>query len=229
MSTSITIARYHLVQRLLYVWAPWGVMSLAFVVNLLIHASTANEPDPNYTGAVAIIFIATFFGGVISAARSLPFGLSLGVSRRTYYAGTALFAAGLAVADGFLLAMLQVIERASGGWGIHMAFFRTRHILPGPWSLTWLTSFVLLVALFAYGMAYGLLALRWPRFGVGVFIVAQVIVIAPALLIINSISGSHDPAHALERLSAAGLTGVFAAAAAVLLAGGFAVIRGLTV
>ena len=45
--------------------------------------------------------------GALSMTRSLPFGLMLGVSRRTYYLGTALLIAALGVVYGLGLTVLQ--------------------------------------------------------------------------------------------------------------------------
>jgi hypothetical protein len=33
--------------------------------------------------------------------------------------------------------VLQLIERATGGWGLRMEFFRVPYLLAGPWYLTW--------------------------------------------------------------------------------------------
>jgi len=89
------------------------------------------------------------------------------VSRRSYYAGTALLAVAVGAVYGLALTGLQVIEQASGGWGVGLHFFRVAYILPGPWYLTWLTSFVLLVAFVLYGMWYGLVFRRWSVPGSG--------------------------------------------------------------
>ena len=97
---------------------------------------------------MASIYVFLFVIGVSSVGRSLPFGLALGVSRRSYYTGTALLGVALAVVDGLALTVLQAIERATDGWGVHMHFFQVPYILDGPWYLTWLTSFVGLALLF---------------------------------------------------------------------------------
>ena len=55
----------------------------------------------------------------------------------------------------------------------------------GPWYQTWLTSFVLLVLFFRYGMWYGLVYLRWSLPGLIAFIAAQVLV---ALVIVVVVS-----------------------------------------
>jgi hypothetical protein len=88
---------------------------------------------------------------------------------------------------------------------------------------------VVLALLFVYGMWIGIIYKRWNLIGVLTFVAAEVIVLlVPALLI----SWSHSWAgigHFFTALSAAGLTGVLAALAAALLAGGYATIRRVTI
>ena len=58
-----------------------------------------------------------FAAGLLSVFRSLPSGLALGIGRRSYHAGTALLAVARAAVCGLAPAVLQVIERATGGRG----------------------------------------------------------------------------------------------------------------
>lgn len=229
MSTYINVARYHLVQRVIYVMLPWAIMTFSFLINLVIHSQASNEPSPSFTGGLATIYVFVFVGGLLSIARSLPFGLSLGISRRSYYLGTVLLAIALAAAFGLALAVLQVVERATDGWGIHMGFFRVRYILAGPWYLTWLTSFVVLTLLFVYGIWFGLVYWRWDLTGLLAFIAVQIIVLLAAVLVASGTHAWPSIGHFFTALTATGLTGVLAAAAAVLLAGGQAAIRRVTV
>ena len=120
MTTWINVARYHLVNRVTYVAGPWGFLAFVFFFNLLI---TVFQGGPNPTKALAGIYAVFFFVGVLSIVRSLPFGLALGVSRRSYYTGTVLLALSLAGVYGLALALLQAVERATGGWGVQMHFF----------------------------------------------------------------------------------------------------------
>jgi branched-subunit amino acid ABC-type transport system permease component len=55
--------------------------------------------------------------GLLSVLQSLPFGLAVGIGRRSYYAGTALLAVALAAVCGLALAVLQVIERPAAAGG----------------------------------------------------------------------------------------------------------------
>jgi hypothetical protein len=166
---------------------------------------------------------------VLSIGRSLPFAFALGVGRRSYYAGTALLAVSLAAVYGLALAVLQVIEQATGGWGVGLHFFRVAYILPGPWYLTWLTSFVLLALMFIYGMWFGLVYRRWNLLGLLAFIAALVIVLVPGIVITSHAHAWPAIGRFFTTLSAAGLTGLLAALAVMLLAGGYATMRRVTV
>ena len=90
MTTLVNIARYHLVDRLTYLALPWGVMVFSFLVNLAIAAVVPPSPHGYFTGGLVTIYIFLLICGTLSMTRSLPFGLMLGVSRRSYYLGTAL-------------------------------------------------------------------------------------------------------------------------------------------
>lgn len=161
--------------------------------------------------------------------RSLPFGLMLGVSRRTYYLGTALLVTALGVVYGLGLTVLQAVERATGGWGLSLHFFRVPWIMDGPWYQTWLTSFVLLVLFFLYGMWYGLVFRRWSMPGLVAFIAAQVLVILAAVVAVSMTDNWPAVGHFFVTLTAPALTGVLAALAVALGLGGFTSIRRVTV
>jgi hypothetical protein len=82
------------------------------------------------------------------------------MTRRSFYAGTALLGVSMSLVSGLVIAGLQAIERATDGWGLSITFFRVPHLLTGPWYATWLTSFVGLSVLFVYGMWYGIVNRR---------------------------------------------------------------------
>jgi hypothetical protein len=66
-----------------------------------------------------------------------------------------------------MLATLQSIERATGGWGMSMRFFHVPYLLDGPWYDTWLTAAVVVFALFVYGIWHGIVYIHHPpRHGV---------------------------------------------------------------
>jgi hypothetical protein len=108
MSTWVKVARFNLARPAYYLLLPW-ILPLAFALGVLT-ARRSHEA----TGYLLSYFI--FFGvqGWQTVSRSLPFGLALGASRRSFYSGTALLGMALALASGLVLAALQAIERATG-------------------------------------------------------------------------------------------------------------------
>jgi hypothetical protein len=228
MKTLVNVARYHLVDRLTYVALPWGIMAFSFLVNLVI-ATALPSPQGDYTGGLVTIYIFLLICGAISMTRALPFGLMLGISRRTYYLGTALLIAALGVVYGLGLTVLQAVERVTGGWGTGLHFFRVPWIMDGPWYQTWASSFVLLVLFFLYGMWYGLVYRRWSVVGLVTFVVAQMLV---ALAIVAVVTLTHHWTafgHFFTTVQAPALTGVLAALTVALGLGGLSTIRRATI
>ncbi len=230
MNTWINVARYHLIDWVNFVAACWGVLTIAFAVNVAIFASTpGGHGQPHYTGALAAIYLAIGVLGARIVSLPLPFALALGLSRRSFYAGTALLAVALAAVSGLALTALQLIERATGGWGINLHFFRVTFLLAGPWYLTWLTSFVGLVVAFAWGMWFGLIYRRWNLFGLLAFAAVQVAALTAAIVLVSLAHGWPSVGHFFTTLTVIGLIGLLAALAVALVAGGYATIRRVTV
>jgi hypothetical protein len=230
MTAYVNVVRYHLVQRFNYLVLPWTTLAFVFLVDVVILALTPAGNSPRrFVGGLASIFIILFLLGLQSVSRSLPFGLALGLSRRSYYLGTALLAVLLAAVTAAVATVGQAVERATGGWGLTMGFFRVPYILNGPWYQTLLTAFVVLTLLFVYGMWFGLVYRRWSLVGVVAFAAGQI-----TLLVIGALAATwshawHDIGHFFTAMSAAGLTGVLAAVTVLLLAGGYATMRRVTV
>lgn len=218
MNTVIKVARYHLAQPLMLLGVPWAALAFAFAVN-------AARGGRTFRDGLVVIFWMFFVTGVTRIGRWLPFGLALGATRRSFYVGTALLGVSMSLVSGLVIAGLQAIERATGGWGLSVTFFRVPHLLNGPWYATWLTSFTGLSALFVYGMWYGIVNRRWGMLGLLAFLAAQALVV---LAVTFAYSWSGAGGH-LASLSALDLTGVTAALAVVFLAGGHATIRRVTV
>lgn len=229
MKTLVNVARYHLVDRLMYLAVPWAILAFSFLINLAIAAMAPQQPDGIYTGGLFSIYIFLLVCGVMSMTRELPFGLMLGVSRRSYYLGTALLVLALGIAYGLALTALQALERASGGWGASLHYFQVPWIMDGPWYQTWVTSFVLLVLFFLYGMWYGLVYRRWSVVGIVSFVVAQMLVALAGVAVVTLTHDWTAFGHFFTTLQAPALTGVLAALTIALGLGGFTTIRRVTV
>jgi hypothetical protein len=229
MTRLVNVARYHLIDGLNYVVLPWGVLAVTCLLDIVISALVPRGTGDSYQSAVVVIYIFLFVLGVLSMTRSLPFALALGMSRRTYYLGTALLIGAMAAGYGLALTVLSLVEGATGGWGLSVHLFRVPWILAGPWYQTWLTSFVGLILLFAYGMWYGLVYRRWSILGLVGFAVAQALVVLAAVAAI-SLSGNWPAfGHFFGSVTVPGLVGALAALAVVMGLGGFSTLRRVTV
>ena len=229
MKTLVNVARYHLVDRITYVALPWAILAFSFLINLAIAAMAPQPPGGIYSGGLVSIYIFLLVCGVLSMTRELPFGLMLGVSRRSYYLGTALLVLALGIGNGLALTVLQAVERASGGWGSSLHFFRVPWIMDGPWYQSWVTSFILMVLFFLYGMWYGLVYRRWNLVGLLAFVVAQLLV---ALAVVAVLALTHTWTafgHFFTTVQAPALTAVLAALTIALGLGGFSTIRRATI
>ena len=226
MKTMIKVARYHLVMPGMFLGLPWATLAGVFAVNVA-------RGSGHFRYGVVVIFAMFFVTGVQRVGRWLPFGLALGATRRTFYAGTALLGVSMSLVSGLVITGLQAIERATGGWGLSITFFRVPYLLNGPWYATWLTSFVGLSALFVYGMWYGIVNRRWDVLGLLAFLAVQVLAGLAVSFAYTQSSGGPlllRPADGHPAtLSALDLTGVIAALTVVCLAGGQATIRRVTV
>jgi hypothetical protein len=227
MNTWVKVARYHLVRPANYL-----VLAMAFpftfAVGAVWVARGLGDDESRWLLSLLVVFPIL---GMQTIGRSLPFGLMLGASRRSFYSGTALLGMALALVFGLVLTTLQAIERATGGWGLSMHFFQVPHLLNGPWYATWLTLTVGLFALFVYGMWYGIVNHRWGPLGTLGFIAVQVLMVVAGARVL-----SFEHWHVWYRadgssagLTALSLTGVVAALAVLLLVGGHATIRRVTV
>ncbi|MFJ2634703.1 hypothetical protein ACIO6U_22570 [Streptomyces sp. NPDC087422] len=226
----LSVVRYLLLDRFTYLVLPWEWAAFGFVLDVVILRLTpAAHADHRWVGGLAAAFLVMFAVGLQTVARALPFALTLGVSRRTYLRGVTALAGALAVAFGLVVAVGQVLERATGGWGMRMAYFRVPFLLDGAWYVSWLTAAVAFFLLFVYGMWYGLVFRRAGLPGATAFGGAQLGVLALVALIATWAHGWKGIGHFFAGLTALGVTGVLAAVVAVLLAGGFATVHRMTV
>jgi hypothetical protein len=103
------------------------------------------------------------------------------------------------------------------------------YLLAGPWYLSWLTSFVGLALMLAWGMWFGIVYRRWSVVGLLSFIAVQVLALTAVLLIIAGANAWHSVSRFFTTLTIEGLTGLLALLTVVLLAGSYATVRRLTV
>ncbi|ONH32386.1 ABC transporter permease [Pseudofrankia asymbiotica] len=230
LDTAVKVARLHLLDRVAYLLAPAAGLLFAFTVDaIIVGMLPSGDRGDHSVGGLAAICVVAFVIGLQSITKGLSFGLSLGLSRRGYYLGTALLAITFAAVSGAILTVLRAVEGATGGWGLSMRMFRLPYILDGSWYEAWLTSFVVLTLLYVYGCWWGLVYRRWTLIGMIAFAAGQVTVVLAGALAATWTHSWSDVGHFFTTLSAVGLTGVLAAVTVALMAGGFTTLRRVTI
>jgi hypothetical protein len=86
-----------------------------------------------------------------------------------------------------------------------------------------------LAVVFVYGIWFATVYRRWNLAGVVAFSIAQVVVVTVAIVALHSAGAWPGIGRFFGGLTAVGMTGLFAGLAALLLAGGQATIRRVTV
>lgn len=228
MNTSLKVARYHLMDRTL-LWLPIAITVFVFLVNLVIFAVVPTPKDGGYTGAISALYCWLMIVGVVMIAQRLPFGLTLGLSRRAFYRGTAFVALATSAVYAAGVTVAQAIERAGDGWGVQMHFFRVPWLFEGSWYDTLVTGFVLGAAVMMYGMWYGIVYRRWGVIGMVEFVGAQLLVLTFGALATTWTHAWHDIGSFFTTISAVGFAGVLAAVTVALGVGGYATLRRVAV
>ncbi|HEY3506312.1 MAG TPA: hypothetical protein VGN37_26430 [Actinocatenispora sp.] len=224
----LTVVRYLLLDRFTFLVLPWAWAAFGFALDVVVlQIVPTGATGQRWVGGLAAVYAVVFVLGVQAVARTLPFALALGISRRTYFLGAATLAVALAVCFGVVVTVGQAVERLTGGWGLRMAYFRVPGILDGPWWQTWLTATAAFVLLFGYGMWYGLVHRRAGLAGTMVFTAAQAIVLAALAAVTTWTHGWAHVGHVLATTSV--LPAILAGLAVVLLTAGLVTVRRLAV
>lgn len=224
------VARLHLVDRFGYTWLVWGMLAFTFAVNVAIFAVLPpTEESGDYTGGLLTIYIFTLVIGVQAATKFLPFAMTLGVSRRSYYAGTLALVLGLCVAYGAMLTVLWWLEGVTGGWWMRLHFFRVPWILDGPWYQVLLTNVVLLATAFLFGLWCGLVYRRFGLVGMVVFLAALTLLAVIAALLVTWGQAWPQVGRFLAELDIVAASLLVAVVAAAVGLGGYLTIRRITV
>lgn len=223
----LEVVRLHALDRWSLTALPWVVLAFTVLVNVVVFSIVPSDPrtDQHYSGGLLSIYILMTVLGALAISKFLPFALSLGLTRRTYYLGTVLTMVIVAVVDGALLTALNAIEGATHGWGIEMNFFRVPGILDGPAPAVFTVNVVLLVLFFMIGLWGGLVFARWKLWGLLGLIFAVVLVLLAAAWIVTATHAWPSVGHFLTHTSIYGLMGIAAGVAVLMALGGYATIR----
>lgn len=162
MNRTLVAARLHVVNPVTGIGLPLGILTLVLVVNLVIAAAAGSGFS---TGGVTAVLIVVAIAAAQAMTQFFSFALGIGLSRREFYAGTALHAVAQAASVGSLLAAGAAVERATGGWGLDLTFFAFGPQATAKPLLGWVIFTAALLAASAVGAAFGAVFQRWGVYG----------------------------------------------------------------
>jgi hypothetical protein len=169
---ALAVARMHLVDLRTLGLIPWSILASIFAINIAVWQFVPAES--RNTGGASSIYCFLLAVAVLAVARSLPFALGMGTSRRAFVLGTMLTGLILSVGFGAILFALQLIERASGGWWMQGHFFWFPWFARSSHAAALLMLVTSLAASFVLG---ALVAACWVRWNVLTFVVGVPVLI----------------------------------------------------
>jgi hypothetical protein len=187
MRRLLDVARIQLINPLLALGMPLGLLVLVFALNLGIFAAIGDVAPPGgqITGAMASIYIAVLILHLQTMTQFFPFLLGLGVTRRQFYAGTTIFVVGQAMVFGLVLMVGRALEIATGGWGMNLVFFRFGLPEQSNVFTQWLGYVVPFLVFSAIGLFAGVVFKRWGQIGVYAVSLGTAVILAVAAVVIT--------------------------------------------
>jgi len=224
MNRVLRVARIHLTSwRGAFGW-PLSILAISFTVNLAFFASMGDnlpdQPGAHVTGGVVSIYVVQLIAAWQSMNQAFSFAVGLNVTRRTFYAGTLLVLAALSLVFGLVLYLLELVEHATGGWGIQLPFFDMVPATHGNSPLHVLVYAVPMFMLSCLGVFLGTITKRWGVNGFFAFTVLGLVGLGLVAILLSWLDRWPTIGHWLAGQSGLALLTGWILIPAVLLAGG---------
>ncbi|MGY1841695.1 MULTISPECIES: hypothetical protein [unclassified Modestobacter] len=222
MNRVLAAARMHLAHPLVIFGVPWLVVGIAFAINLAIWGVgdvAAQTPGGGTTGGLASLYITVLVVFIQAVTQMFPFAMGVSLSRRTFYLGTTLVAAGQALGYGVALTALNSVERATDGWWMGLRFWGPGAIDVGnPVPQVVVYALPMLACAFL-GMAVGVVHKRWGANGLWTLAIATLVLLGGITVLLTGLDAWGDVGRWLVAQSVYAYTLLLPALAAVALAG----------
>ncbi len=222
MNRVLATARMHLVHPVVILGVPWMVALTSFAINLPIWGlGDLGEPpgEQTLTGGLASLYVTVLIVFVQAVTQMFPFAMGVSLSRRTFYAGTALVAVGQAVGYGVVLTVLSSVEKATEGWGVGLHFWAPGALDVGNPLLQVAVYGLPMLACAFLGMALGTVSKRWGTTGLYTLGIATLLLFGGLAVLITGLGAWSDLGGWLLAQSVYAYTLALPALAAVVLAG----------
>jgi hypothetical protein len=184
MGRVLHVVRLHLLTWRYLFW-PWGVLAAAFAVNLLIFGIAGDAIEVKSTGGLMSIYLVMLIYCTQSVSQNFPYTLGMSVSRRSFYLATALVTTGISITFGLGVYLLSILERVTGGWGMHLRFYRLDFMETGNPVTQILVYIVPFLVLGFIGMFCGVVLRRWGLNGIFALTIVTIVVLGGGTALIT--------------------------------------------
>jgi hypothetical protein len=190
MSRVLGAARLYTIRPQASLAVPWLVGLSSFAINVAVwgFAGLRDEPSAG-TGGLAALYISVVAVFTQAVTQMFPFALSMGLSRRTFYAGTALMATLQAVVYAVVLTVLIGVEGATGGWAVGLHFWGPYGLEQHPVGVQFAVHACGLIGAAFLGIAIGVVAKRWGPAGLWTLAIGALLVLGGAAVLVTALQG----------------------------------------
>ncbi|MEU1971793.1 hypothetical protein ABZ477_09055 [Microbacterium sp. NPDC019599] len=217
MNRTVNVVRMQLVNRQTFVWMPLIILGGSFALSLLVYAMIPTDA-PKYGGGAQAPLWYLLAVGIQALSLTFPFSQAMSITRREFYLGTLLTAAGAALTLTALFIVGGYIELATNGWGMNGWFFYFPWIWEaGPLGAAFFYS-VMAMLLFIVGFWSATIYRRFGGTILTIVLVGIGLLFVGLLWLVGQLDAWEQVGRWITTAGAVGLT-AWAAVAAVVLAG----------
>ncbi|MBX6749724.1 MAG: hypothetical protein IRY85_08625 [Micromonosporaceae bacterium] len=225
-SRALAVTRLQLTTNLLPLAIPLVVLAGSFVVNVMVFSASDRAQAEGTTGGVASIYFAQLVVAWASVHQNFSFTVGLNATRGAYYLGSLAVAVLQSLVYGLVLFVLNILELATGDWGIGLAFFDPAGLTPDASPATYLVYTVPLAFVTMLGLFLGSVSKRFGTRGFFLLSIAAFLVGGLVATLITHLNGWEPIVEWLARQSLrAVLTGWLLVPTVLASVGGWFVLR----
>jgi hypothetical protein len=150
----------------------------------MIFGFSGNAIPTRSTGGLMSIYLVFIFSGQ-GISQVFPYAVGMSVSRRTFYLATSLVTIGTSIAFGLGIYLLSLLEKATGGWGMRLHFYRLEFMNTGNPLTQILIYIVPFLVLGFIGMFWGVVLRRWGATGIYALVLATIVGFGGAVALVT--------------------------------------------
>lgn len=189
------IVRLHLANPWTTLYWPWIIAGLIYIANWAIawvlrtslpaQAQEQASDGLSFNGGGGFIFVYMMVVAIQAISITFPFALGYGVTRRDFFAGSALTFVLLSLFYTVAMTALSLVEDATDGWGVGLRLLSGALFGDGGWPLRFVITLSLFLFFFFFGSMIAAIWVRWKATGVSAFFVVFGLVVVGAVVLIT--------------------------------------------